>query len=145
MTRFLYDTAVFVYALGLEHPYRDPCRRIVAAARDGSVRGEASVELVQELAHVLCRRGGDRVRAVRLAGAAAELFRLHELSPSDLHLAMALMSEHAPLDSRDAVFAATALNRGVGVILSPDRAFDSVPGLERVDPRASDVVERLSA
>jgi predicted nucleic acid-binding protein len=24
--RFLYDTSIFVYALGSEHPYREPCR-----------------------------------------------------------------------------------------------------------------------
>lgn len=144
MTRFLYDTAVFVYAVGKEHPYRDPCRRIVAAARDGAVTGEASVEVVHELAHVLLRRGGDRARALRLAGAAAELARLHEFSPSDLPLVMALLADHSALDARDAVFAATALNRGISLILSPDRAFDEVPGLDRIDPSAPDVLERLA-
>jgi hypothetical protein len=145
VTRFLYDTAVFVYAVGQEHPYRDPCRRIVAAARDGAVAGEASVELVHELAHVLTRRGGDRSRALRLAGAASELARLHEFSPGDLPLVMTLLADHSGLDVRDAVFAATALNRGVSTILSPDRAYDDVPGLDRLDPSAPDVLERLSS
>jgi len=142
--RFLYDTAVFVYAVGQDHPYRDPCRRIVAAARDGTVAGEASVELVHELVHVLVRRGGDRAKALRLAGAAAELARLHEFSPSDLPLVMTLLGEHAALDARDAVFAATALNRGISLILSPDRAYDQIPGLERLDPAAPDVLQRLA-
>lgn len=124
--------------------YRDPCRRIVAAARDGTVVGEASVEVIHELAHVLVRRGGDRAKALRLAGAAGELARLHELSPSDLPLVMALLADHHGLDVRDAVFAATALNRGLSLILSPDRAFDEVPGLDRVDPLEPDVLERLA-
>jgi uncharacterized protein len=144
MSRFLYDTAVFIYAVGKEHPYRDPCRRIVAAARDGAVAGEASVEVVHELAHVLVRRGGDRASALRLAGAAAELARLHEFAPTDLPLMMALLADHAALDVRDAVFAATALNRGIPLILSPDRGFDEVPGLDRVDPAAPDALERLA-
>ena len=144
MSRFLYDTAVFVYAVGKEHPYRDPCRRIVAAARDGAVAGEASVEVVHELAHVLVRRGGDRARALRLAGAVAELARLHEFSPTDLPLMMTLLADHRALDVRDAVFAATALNRGIPLILSPDRAFDEVPGLDRLDPSAPDALERLA-
>jgi predicted nucleic acid-binding protein len=144
MTRFLYDTAVFVYAVGADHPYRDPCRRIVAAARDGSVAGEASVELVHELAHVLVRRGGDRARALKLTGAAASLVRLHDFSPGDLPLVMTLLADHPALDVRDAVFAATALNRGVALILSPDRAYDEVPGLDRLDPAAPDVLARLA-
>ena len=144
MIRFLYDTAVFVYAVGQDHPYRDPCRRIVAAARDGLVAGEASVELVHELAHVLTRRGGDRTGALRLAGAAAELARLPEFSPNDLPLVMALLGDHPTLDVRDAVFAATALNRGVSLILSPDRAYDQVPGLERLDPSLPDALQRLT-
>lgn len=145
MSRFLYDTAVFVYAVGKEHPYRDPCRRIVAAARDGALAGEASVEVIHELAHVLVRRGGDRASALGLAGAAAELARLHEFAPSDLPLMMALLADHRALDVRDAVFAATALNRGIPLILSPDRGFDEVPGLDRVDPAAPDALDRLAA
>jgi uncharacterized protein len=144
MSRFLYDTAVFVYAIGGDHPYRDPCRRIVAAARDGRLAGEASVEVVHELAHVLLRRGGDRARALRLASAAGELARLHEFSPSDVALVMALLSDHPALDVRDAVFAATALNRGIPLILSTDRAYDAVPGLDRIDPAAPDALERLA-
>lgn len=144
MNRFLYDTAIFVYAVGDEHPYRDPCRRIVAAARDGVVAGEASVELVQELAHVLARRGGDRARALALAAAAAQLARLHEFAPSDLPLVMSLLADHPALDARDAVFAATALNRGVDLILSPDRAYDDVPGLRRIDPALPDVLGQLT-
>lgn len=143
MSRFLYDTAVFIYAVGKEHPYRDPCREVVAAARDGALAGEASVEVIHELAHVLIRRGGDRAKALRLASAAAELVRLHEFSPSDLPLTMTLLADHPALDARDAVFAATALNRGIPLILSPDRAYDDVPGLDRVDPAAPDALERL--
>jgi hypothetical protein len=50
--RFLYDTAVFVYALGRDHQYREPCRQIIDLARAGHLAGEASVELIQEFLHV---------------------------------------------------------------------------------------------
>jgi hypothetical protein len=39
-----------------------------------------------------------------------------------------------PLDARDAVFAALALNRGIDAILTTDRAFDGIADLERIDP-----------
>jgi predicted nucleic acid-binding protein len=143
--RFLYDTAVFVYAVGAEHRYREPCRAIVARAQAGQLSGEASVELVQEFAHVRMRRTGDRGEALALAGAVAELCRLHAFEPGDLPLTMTLLAQHEALSVRDAVLAATALNRGLSRILSPDRAFDAIHGLTRVDPADEAAVAALAA
>ena len=57
--RFLYDTSIFVYARGAEHEHREPCRDLVRLAAQGVLTGEASVELIQEYAHILRRRGLD--------------------------------------------------------------------------------------
>jgi len=143
--RFLYDTAVFVYAVGGEHAYREPCREIVRRAAGGELLGEASVELVQEFAHVQLRRRADRAGALTAAGQVSELCRLHAFEPGDLPLVMTLLDGHERLGVRDAVFAATALNRGVGVMLSPDRAFDGIRGLRRVDPLDVKGVAALAA
>lgn len=140
MTRFLWDTAVFVYAVGRDHPLRDPCRDLVRAARDGRLRGEASVELVQEYAHLVLRRTGDRPHAARQARAVWRLCTLHDLTIDDLDRAIQLL-ERTSLGGRDAVHAATALNRGISVVVTPDQAFTSVEGLERVDP--TDALARL--
>lgn len=132
--RLLVDTAVFVYARGAEHAYRGPCRRIVAAAAAGAVVLEASTELVQEFAHLVGRRGlsGAAVRAEALD--VADACVLHPVEPDDLRDALDLLVAHPDLHVRDAVHAATALRRGIGTVVSPDRAFDGVPGLDRVDP-----------
>lgn len=134
MRRFLYDTAVFVYAIGADHEYREPCRQLVALAGDGVIVGDASVELLQELVHVRARRTGDRAGSVRLARRVASLCRLQSVEPEDLTMALRLFETHEALGARDAVHAATALNRGIDAIVSPDRDFDGVPGLERIDP-----------
>lgn len=144
MTRFLYDTAVFVYAYGADHHYAEPCRRIVDRAGDGDLRGEASADLVQELLHQRARRTGDRRRAAREAGAVAELCDLHEVRPDDISRALELFAGTERLDARDAVFAAVALNRGITAILSPDGAFDEVTGLVRIDPADRIAVEALA-
>ena len=47
---------------------------------------------------------------------------------------MGLFETAESLAMRDAIHAATALNRGVGLIISPDGHFDEVPGLTRIDP-----------
>lgn len=134
-TRLLFDTAVFVYAVGAQHPYRTACRELVAALADQRLDGEASVELVQELVHQRARRTGDRAEAVQVGRNAAALCTLHDVTTADLRRALWLFGAHAGLQARDAVHAATALERGIPAIVSPDRAFDDVVGLARLGPR----------
>jgi uncharacterized protein len=132
--RFLYDTSVFVYALGGEHPYREPCRDIVHRAAIGELQGEASADLLQEFAHQRLRRTGDRTAAARTTRNIAKLVWWHPLEPDDVQRGIDLFERHPQLGARDAVFAALAINRRVDAILSTDRAFDEVDGLERIDP-----------
>ncbi len=143
LTRFLYDTAVFAHALGGQHALRDPCQAIVRAAAAGRLRGEASADLPQELAHVRLRRTGDRPASALAARHAAALCLIHELDAHDAALGLDLFEVHGRLDARDALFAAVALNRDIRAILSPDRAFDAVPSLWRVDPADPAAVDQL--
>jgi len=131
--RFLYDTAIFSYALGGEHRYRAPCREILERATVGELKGEASADLLQELANQRLRRTGDRDGATA-ARNVAKLVRLHPVEPDDALLGLDLFKRHPGLDARDGVFAAVALNRGIDAILTTDSAFDGVDGLERIDP-----------
>lgn len=132
--RLLVDTAIFVYARGGEHRYRKPCRRIVRALADGSLSLEASTEMVQEFAHLLRRRDvtTEQVRSEAVDVAAACL--LHGVEPDDLRAALDLLVQQPRLHVRDAVHAATATRRGIPVIVSPDHAFDGLPGVARLDP-----------
>ena len=143
MRRFLYDTPVFLYGAGGEHPYRDPCRAIVAESRRGGIAGEASVDLLHEFAYVRQRRLRDRAAAAHAARIIGRSCLLHPVEPSDVDLALTLWSELERLDMRDAIFAAQALNREIEAILSPDRGFDGIPGLERIDPADTSAVATL--
>ncbi|GAA5173711.1 type II toxin-antitoxin system VapC family toxin [Pseudonocardia eucalypti] len=142
MTRFLFDTAVFVYARGAEHPYREPCRQIIELTGRGILRGEASVELVGEFAHILRRRGLAPKSVAELSRQVAAMCRLHALEPEDLSTALTMLVGHPRLGVRDALHVATALRRGIGLIVSSDRDLDGIPGVERVDP--VDAVARLA-
>lgn len=144
MRRFLYDTSVFVHAIGREHPYRGPCREVLQMAAAGKLMGEASADLIQELAHQRLRRTGDRAEAAEAARAAAEVCRLHPVEPDDVLRGLDLLGRYARLDARDAVFAALALNRGIDAILATDRAFEEVEGLERIDPADETALATLS-
>jgi predicted nucleic acid-binding protein len=144
MRRFLYDTTIFVYALGGKHRYCEPCREIVAQAGTGALRGEASADLLQELVHQRFRRTGDRAAAVAAARDVGSLCRLHAVEADDVLRGLDIYQTHPRLEARDAVFAALALNRGIDAILTADRAFDEVEGLERVDPLDRDGLATLT-
>jgi predicted nucleic acid-binding protein len=141
--RFLFDTGVFVYALGGPHPYREPCRIILREVQDRRLAAEASVELIHEFAYVRLRQVGSRADAARSANTVRRSCSLHVVEAHDIERAMDLWSEHERLDMRDAIFAAQALNREIDAILSPDRGFDGIPGLERIDPTDTNAVATL--
>jgi predicted nucleic acid-binding protein len=145
LRRFFYDTAIFIYAFGGEHPYREPCARILELAESGRLKGEASADIVQEVLHHRYRQLRDRREAADRAEDVADLCRLHDVGRLDVLLATELFAEHPRLSARDAVFAAVALNAGVDAILTTDRGYDGIPGLERIDPADVDAVGRLAA
>jgi hypothetical protein len=135
------DTTVLAYAVGDEHPLREPCRRLLAAHADGTIEATTTVEVLQEFAHVRARR--------RTREDAANLTRLYAaaLSPivttaADLDAGLSLFEQHPELGAFDAVLAAVALAHGADALVSADAAFAAVPGLALIDP-ATTAVDRL--
>lgn len=145
MKRFLFDTNVFVYATGREHPLREPCRQILARSARGELRGELSADLLQELAFQRHRQTGDRAAACLDARRVAQSYVVHPLQVADVLRGLDLFERSDQLVGRDTSFAAVALGRGIDVILSADRGFDEVPGLTRVDPADDEAVGALAA
>ena len=143
MTRVLVDANVFVYALGVEHPYRDPCRDVVAALARRELEAETSVEILQEVVHVRRRRMGAPDAAARAREILAWDLPVHEFDVDDLERALKLIERDDSLSVRDAVHAAMALNREIGVVLSTDRDFDRIEGVARVDPADAGAVGAL--
>lgn len=133
MTRRIWvDTSVLAYAAGGDHPEREACRRLVAAAAVGTLELHASVEMVQEFVFHRLRRV-PRAAAVAQARQAGALCVLHPFDSAVLGAALDLVASCA-LGGRDAVHAATALRLGFDEIVSADRDFDAAPGLRRIEP-----------
>jgi len=135
------DTNVFLYALGRPHPYRDPCRDLIDDLRQGRLAGETSVEVIQEFVHVRRAREEDAIARGRELMAFCAM--VHDLEARDLARAMDILDDHPALPTRDAIHAATAINRDLNAILTADRHFDAVHGLERIDPLDSEAVDAL--
>lgn len=129
----LFDTAVAAYALGSDSRFRRPCITILEAATDDRVRGYASTEMIQELVHHRLRRGMERSAVAAIGRETSAIFTLLNFDREVLDLSLDLI-ERTAIRGRDAVHAATALAYGIDTIVSPDRAFDGIPGITRVDP-----------
>jgi predicted nucleic acid-binding protein len=144
VTRVLADTAIFVYAVGAEDDHRRPCQVILERVVNGEIEAFVSADLLQEFVHQRTRRGVQRSEAVRQARRIVEMCAVLSITSADAAAALDLYDDHAALQARDAVFAAVALRNRIDHVLSPDRAFDAVPGLHRVDPLDAAAVEALT-
>ena len=133
MTLFL-DTAIFMYAGGAEHPLRVPCGAILRQIDEGSLDATTSVEVVQEILHrfLAVRRpevGTAMARQV-LDAFAPFLPMTHGL----MRRVPSLVEAYPALSARDAVHVATCIGEGIDTIVSPDRGFDQVREIRRLDP-----------
>lgn len=135
MTVFV-DTAVLMYAAGAGHPLRAPCARIVASIREGSIEATTSVEVVQELAHRYISIG--RAEAARtMATDALDLFApVLPITHAVMRRVPDLTRRYPLLQARDLVHVATCIHEGITEIISPDRGFDDVAEVRRIDPLA---------
>lgn len=128
----LLDTNVFIYAQGGPHPYREPCRAVLAGA-DPEAYG-VDVETLQEILDVYTRRGRRRIALDTVADVLASFPDPFPISRREIEEAADIVDAHERLSLRDAIHAAVVLTNGLEGIVSADRAFDRVPGLVRFDP-----------
>lgn len=138
----LLDTTVLTYAVGSDHPLREPCRTLLDGVYRGRLTASTTPEAIQEFVHVHARR---RTRA---AGAelgrryASGLAPLVLTGPEDLERGLRLFENHRGLGSFDAVLAAVALRVDAEALVSADQDFRPIRGLNHVHP-ASVEFERL--
>jgi predicted nucleic acid-binding protein len=140
------DTTILVYAVGIDHPLRDPCRSLVRAVGDGRISATTTVEVIQEFTHVRARRRG-RADAARRGLEYAVLFGpLLRPDGDDLARGLELFAAHERLGASDAVLAATVQRDDrIAGLASADAEFGSVNGLVHLDAGAPDFLDRLGA
>ncbi|WP_409048176.1 type II toxin-antitoxin system VapC family toxin [Microbacterium sp. HA-8] len=140
----LLDTTVLLYAVGAQHPQREPCRALVAAVGDGRVAATTTVEVLQEFAHVRARRRGREDAAALTANYAILLAPLVTVDADDLAGALRVFRAHEELGAFDAVLVAAALRREhITGLVSADRAFAAVDGLVHLDPGSPEDLSSL--
>jgi len=129
------DTAVFMYARGTDHPLREPCRDLLRDIAEQRLAAVTSVEVVQEILHryLAVRRSTKGLLVARevISGFGPLLPVTHAV----IERMPGLVERYPRLTSRDLIHVATCLEEGVDVIASPDRGFDEVAEIRRLDPQ----------
>jgi uncharacterized protein len=130
------DATVLVYAVGAEHPLRDPCHQLIRAIANGTLLATTTIEVIQEFTHVRARRR-DRKDAAGLARDYIELLSpLLIVEEVDLREGLRLYEEGTGFGSFDAVLAAAARAAGAEALVSADAGFSNIAAIRHVVPDA---------
>ena len=136
MTVFI-DTAVVMYAGGADHPLRAPCQRLLGDVAESRLEAVTSVEVIQEILHRFRAIGRPEIGAA-MARDALDLFApVLPVTHAVMRRMPELVEAYPNLAARDLVHVATCLQEGISDIVSPDRGFDTVPGIRRIDPASA--------
>jgi uncharacterized protein len=133
VTLFL-DTAVFMYAGGRDHPLRAACQTILQRTAAGTLDATTSAEVVQEILHrfVAIHRPD---LGVAMARDLLDAFEpVLPITNGVVRRLPDLVERYPVLATRDLIHVATCLEEGIGEIVGPDRGFDTVREIRRLDP-----------
>lgn len=121
-----------MYLVGAPHPHKVDAQRMLEEAAASRRRLVTSAEVLQEILHRYVAI--DHTEAIQVAldavlGVVDEVFPIERV---DVERAKDVLDGIPGFSARDALHVAVMRRREVGTVLSFDRAFDRVPGIERL-------------
>lgn len=137
--QFFVDANAIVYS-ALEGPGREPCLRVLKAVAAGEAQGRTSPAVLEEVWHVVRRRFPGELEG--LVESALTIFS-PLLPVTEEALTQALALPESGLGPNDRLHVGTCRTEGIEAVLTADRAFDAVSGVERVDPLDPAAIDRL--
>lgn len=128
------DANVPMYAAGAEHPLKEPCLVILRSIAGGELAAVTDVEVCQEILHRYTALG-EREQALHVTRLFLKLVpEVLPIAKEDLLLGLEMHQRYPSLQARDSLHAAVMRNNDIRFIVSADRHFDQVEGIERIDP-----------
>jgi predicted nucleic acid-binding protein len=115
------DTNVLMYAVGGEHPLREPARRFFEESLERGTRLVTSAEVLQELLHAYIPVGRMATLDAALALAEGRIDVTWSIEPEDVLFARTLVGRHPELGARDLLHVSCCMRRDVGEIKTFDR------------------------
>ena len=129
------DANVPIYAAGGDHPYKEPCARILRMVAEEPQPFVIDSEVLQELMHRYLASGRWALgREVIRAFSEAMNGRIEPVHADDVLSASELADRYPGISARDLVHLAVMQRLGVVRIISADTDFDRLEGVDRLDP-----------
>ena len=129
------DANVPIYASGREHPYKEPCARILMIAAEHPLSFVTNAEVLQELVHYYLASGRWALgRNVLHTFAEVMHDRIEPVYVEDIQFAARLADIHPRISTRDLVHAAVMRRLGIDRVISADTDFDRLAEVTRLDP-----------
>ena len=129
------DANVPIYAAGREHPYKQPCAKILLMMAETPAPFITDSEVLQELLHYYLASGRWSLgQEVFRAFSEAMQGRIEPVHAEDILSAANSADNYPRVSSRDLVHVAVMRRLGVNRVISADTDFDYLPGIERLDP-----------
>jgi predicted nucleic acid-binding protein len=138
------DTTIFMYAMGAESRFKDPCARILRAGAADKAVLVTSAETLQEILHRYRSIGRDKDIRAAFDAVSAAVQRILPVTFEDVEEARRLGERTAGgtgaspgaarASPRDLIHAAVARRQGLREILTVDAGFTSIPGVVVIDP-----------
>ena len=127
----LIDSNIPMYLVGGEHPNKAAARNLLELAIAARERLVTDAEVLQEILHryvAINRRDAINPATEALLAVVDEVLPVEQV---DVDLARRIVLT-SPLSARDALHLAIMQRRGIGEIMTFDRAFDGLPGITRL-------------
>ena len=131
----LVDSNIPMYLVGADHPHKNDARRLLERLVTERQRLVTDAEVFQEILHrytAIDRRDAIQPAFDALRFVVDEVFPVEEV---DVIRAKDLLVAHPALSARDALHAAVMERHGIERVLTFDRGFDAVRGVERISLR----------
>ena len=128
----LVDSNILMYLVGAAHPHKVDAQRLLESALAAGERLVTDVEVLQELCHRYAAIGRrDAIQpafdvTLQIVDDVLSIERLDAEAAKDIVL------RYAALSAREALHVAVMRHHGIERIMTFDRGFDAIPGIERV-------------
>ena len=120
------DTNVFMYAVGMSHPLKDPSRKFFTDSLEQDVLLVTSVEVLQELLHAYLPV--NRFSTLEAAFTLIEscVHDIWSLEPEDVQFARTLITRYASIGARDLLHVACCKRREISRVKTFDQKLSAV-------------------
>lgn len=128
------DANIPMYAVGRDHPLREPCRLVLQRIADGDLAACTDSEVHQEILYRYWSLG-QSVRGIALSSDSHGVVNIVlPVTSTDVTTARELGNKYPHIGPRDWLHLAVMLNNGITEIISADRHFENIKGVTRLAP-----------